>query len=82
MDVRSKKMTITTNARNLGMTTGRAVTYVLADPSWCILDGPPKKAPPWLPRVGQGAALDDGGLPRGNEALPARPPPSPLPATE
>ena len=52
MDVGSKKMTITTNARNHGMTVGRAVTYALADPSWCILDGPPKKPPPWLPPGG------------------------------
>ena len=52
VDVGSKKMAITTNALNRGMTTGRAVTYALADPGWSILDGPPKKAPPWLPPGG------------------------------
>lgn len=48
MDIGSKKMTITTNARNRGMTVERAVTYALADSRWSILDGPPKKPPPWL----------------------------------
>ena len=51
MDAGSRKMTITTNARNRGMTVGRAVTYALADPSWCI-DGPPKRPPPCLPPGG------------------------------
>ena len=52
MDVGSRKMTITTNARNYGMMVGRAVTCALADPGWSMLDGPPKKPPPWLPPGG------------------------------
>ena len=50
--VGTKKMTITANARNHGMSVGRAVSYALADPDWDICDGPPASPPPWLPPGG------------------------------
>ena len=65
MDIGSRKMTITINARNRGMTAGRAVTYALADPAGAYSTGRRRSRRRGCPRAGQGATSDDGGRLRG-----------------